>query len=595
MCGIIGYIGESEAKPFLIDGLKNMEYRGYDSAGLCIKNGSRINLLKKSGYVNNLSESSDFNELMGLSGIAHTRWATHGEPNQINAHPHFDCKGEIAIVHNGIIENYASLKENLKNEGHIFRSETDSEVISHLIEKFYDGNLMDAVTKVLKLLEGSFAILVINKSEDKIISARRGSPLLIGIGKKEMLIASDISALIKHTNKVIYLKENEIAEIGKLDYTIKNLDCSEVKPLIQNINLKPEDINKGGYKHFMIKEIYEQPQVIRNVLENGLENNKTKLNINLDSSSIRRIIIIGCGTSWHAALIGKYLIEKISGVIVEVDYASEFRYKNPILNDKDLVVLMSQSGETADTLAALREAKSKGARTLGIVNVSTSSIAREVDSLILSHAGPEISVASTKAFTSQILSLILLALHLNKDKNIDLINEIQRIPDLIDEILNNIGPIKKSAEILRNSRSVFYLGRGINYPIALEGALKLKEISYIHAEGYPSAEAKHGPIALVNESFPIIFFAPKDKTYEKNISNMQEMKARKGKIIVIVNEDDDNLKNIADAVIKIPNSSDEVSAILNAVVLQILAYFVADSNGIDVDRPRNLAKSVTVE
>jgi len=599
MCGIIGYIGEKEATPVLIDGLKKMEYRGYDSAGLCVKNEKSISILKKSGYVNNLSESPDFNGLKGLSGIAHTRWATHGEPNEINAHPHFDCNGEIAMVHNGIIENYTSLKEGLKNEGHKFNSETDSEVISHLIEKFYDGNLMSAVTKTLKILDGSFAIIVINKNENKIISARRGSPLIIGLGEKEMLVASDVSALIKYTNKIIYLKENEIVQIEKSSYIIKDLNGVEVKPVIEEVNLKSEDIDKGGYKHFMIKEIYEQPQVIRNGLENGLKNGTVELPIKIDKSLLRRIILIGCGTSWHSALIGKYLIEKTTGIVVDVDYASEFRYRNPVLNNKDLVVLISQSGETADTLAALREAKSKGANTLGIVNVESSSIAREVDHILYSHAGPEISVASTKAFTSQILALILLSIQLrnesNKEYNLELIKEIEKIPSYIEEILNNTNSIKRAAEILTNSKSVFYLGRGINYPIALEGALKLKEISYIHAEGYPAAEVKHGPIALVSEGFPVIFFAPKDKTYEKTISNMQEIKARKGKIIAVINEEDDNLKNIADAIIKIPKSLDEVSIILNSVVLQLFAYFIADSKGIDVDRPKNLAKSVTVE
>ena len=599
MCGIIGYIGEKEATPVLIDGLKKMEYRGYDSAGLCVKNEKSISILKKSGYVNNLSESPDFNGLKGLSGIAHTRWATHGEPNEINAHPHFDCNGEIAMVHNGIIENYTSLKEGLKNEGHKFNSETDSEVISHLIEKFYDGNLMSAVTKTLKILDGSFAIIVINENKNKIISARRGSPLIIGLGEKEMLVASDVSALIKYTNKIIYLKENEIVQIEKSSYIIKDLNGVEVKPVIEEVNLKSEDIDKGGYKHFMIKEIYEQPQVIRNGLENGLKNGTVELPIKIDKSLLRRIILIGCGTSWHSALIGKYLIEKTTGIVVDVDYASEFRYRNPVLNNKDLVVLISQSGETADTLAALREAKSKGANTLGIVNVESSSIAREVDHILYSHAGPEISVASTKAFTSQILALILLSIQLrnesNKEYNLELIKEIEKIPSYIEEILNNTNSIKRAAEILTNSKSVFYLGRGINYPIALEGALKLKEISYIHAEGYPAAEVKHGPIALVSEGFPVIFFAPKDKTYEKTISNMQEIKARKGKIIAVINEEDDNLKNIADAIIKIPKSLDEVSIILNSVVLQLFAYFIADSKGIDVDRPKNLAKSVTVE
>ncbi|MEK6894864.1 MAG: glutamine--fructose-6-phosphate transaminase (isomerizing) [Nanoarchaeota archaeon] len=598
MCGIIGYIGLEETKPFLIEGLKNMEYRGYDSSGLCIKNENGLSILKREGYVNKLSESQEFTQLNGLSGIAHTRWATHGEPNEVNAHPHFDCKGEIAVVHNGIIENYVLLKENLKKEGHIFSSETDSEVIVHLIEKFYSGNLMEAVTQTLNLLEGSFAILVINKKGDKIISAKRGSPLLIGVGKSGMLVASDLSALIKHTNKIIYLKEDEIAEIGKSSYMVKNLDGLNVETEIKEVDLKPQDIEKGGYKHFMIKEINEQPQVIRNVLENMLNKEIFKFSIDLDTSSIKRIIIIGCGTSWHSGLIGKYLIEKITGIPVEVDYASEFRYRNPVVDKNDLVILLSQSGETADTLAALREAKSKGAKTLGIVNVAGSSIAREVDSVIYSHAGPEISVASTKAFTSQILTLMLLSIYLNKHNmkdNLKLIEEIEKIPGYIEKILSNVEPIKRAAEILRNSKNVFYLGRGINYPIALEGALKLKEISYIHAEGYPAAEVKHGPIALVGENFPVIFFAPKTKTYEKILSNMQEIKARKGKIIAVVNEDDDNLNTFADAVIKIPYSSEEISVILNAVVLQLFAYFIADSKGIDVDRPRNLAKSVTVE
>jgi len=600
MCGIIGYAGMNDAAPILLDGLKSMEYRGYDSVGLCVKNKDHLIVLKKKGKVIELAQNSQAKMLKGVLGLAHTRWATHGEPNEINAHPHFDCNKNIAIVHNGIIENYDSLKNLLKKEGHKFTSQTDSETLAHLIEKFYKGDLIDSVSSALHLVEGTYGLLVIDKNNGKMIAARKGSPLLIGLGKKEIFAASDISAIIKYTNKVIYLEDGEIAEFDQNRYTIKDLQGNSVKSKISKVSLKSNQIKKGNFKHFMLKEIFEQPEAIRNTLIGKLKDGKIILSLKANLSNTKKIILLGCGTSWHSALVGKYIIEKITSIPVEVDYSSEFRYRDPIIDKDDLVIVISQSGETADTLAALQEAKSKGAQTLGIVNVVGSSIAREVDSAIYLNAGPEIGVASTKAFTSQIVNIILLSLSIlqKNGKNIsgNIIEEISNLPSKIDSILEGlIEPIQKAAKMINSCENVLYLGRGANYPVALEGALKLKEISYIHAEGYPAAEMKHGPIALVDENLPSIFLAPNDRTYKKTISNMQEIKARKGKIIAIVNKKDENLIKIADHVIQIPESSEEISPILNTIVLQLLAYYVADLRGLDIDKPRNLAKSVTVE
>ncbi len=612
MCGIVGYIGKKQALPFLIDGLKKLEYRGYDSAGFCVVNDNNFYVLKKKGKVKELENKINQQEVLGNMGIAHTRWATHGEPNEVNAHPHLDCNGNIVIVHNGIIENYNVLKELLKKEGHKIISQTDSEIIAHLIEKFYGESreflrsktpdcedLEKAVVKAIKLIEGTYGLLVIDKNNEKIVAVKRGSPLIIGIGNKEMFIASDVSALLNQTRKVIYLDDNEMAIVKKDSYVVKNLYGKKVDKKIDNIKWTIQETEKKGFKHFMLKEIFEQPEAIENTIRGRIKNNKIKLSINLNLNSINRIIITACGTSWHSALMGKYLIEKIAKTPVEVDYASEFRYRNPIIKSNDLVIVVSQSGETADTLAALMEAKSKGAKTLGIINVVGSTIARQVDSGIYIHAGPEIGVASTKAFTCQVTALILLALYLKQTKkeSIDkkILEELIKIPKKIREILKKSDEIRKLAKIFKNSKNFLYLGRNLNFPVALEGALKLKEISYIHAEGYPAAEMKHGPIALIDKDMPVVFIAPQDDTYKKILSNMEEIKARKGNIIAIINKDDAKVSELAKYIIKIPKSIDYFSPILNTIPLQLLAYHIADLKGLNVDKPRNLAKSVTVE
>ncbi|MDO8529903.1 MAG: glutamine--fructose-6-phosphate transaminase (isomerizing) [bacterium] len=602
MCGIVGYIGKEDALPFLMNGLKKMEYRGYDSAGVCVLEKDKLRAVKQRGKVSELEKvilNPRFQILDSHAGIAHTRWATHGLPNEINAHPHLDCKKEIAIVHNGIIENYSALKELLKKEGHKFVSQTDSEVLAHLIEKFYVGNLEEAVMKALKLVEGTFGLLVMHTKEKKIIAAKKGSPLVLGIGKGEMLVASDVSALVHKTKKVIYLDDNEIASITPAGYTIKNMRGRVVDKKIHEVAMTVQQIEKRGFKHFMLKEIFEQPEAIENTLRGRVVNGNIKLSINFDITRIQRIIITACGTSWHSALMGKYLIENIAGIPVEVDYASELRYRNPIMRQNDLVVVLSQSGETADTLAALQLAKEKGATTLGIVNVVGSTIAREVDSGIYLHAGPEIGVASTKAFTCQVTALVLLALHL-KQKGSDaeskkIIRELQMIPQKISEILKTSGQIRSLAKKFKDRKHFLYLGRNLNFPVALEGALKLKEISYIHAEGYPAAEMKHGPIALIDENMPVVFIAPKDEIYKKVLSNMEEVKARGGNIIAIVNHNDPAMKKLAKHVIQVPKTIDVLSPLVNVIPLQLLAYHIADLKGLNVDRPRNLAKSVTVE
>jgi glucosamine--fructose-6-phosphate aminotransferase (isomerizing) len=601
MCGIIGYIGEKEIVPLLIDGLKKLEYRGYDSAGVCIINeNGELECDKKKGRILDLENSLRDKKIKGMIGIAHTRWATHGEPNEINAHPHFDCKKEIAVVHNGIIENYSSLRELLKKEGHVFVSETDSEVVAHLIEKFYAerGDLKESVLKALKIIEGTFGLAIIHKNEKKIIVARRGSPLIIGVGEGEMFVASDVPAILNHTKKVIYLSDNEIAEITKEGYSIENLDGKLIDKKVYDIKWTIDQIEKKGFKHFMLKEIFEQPEAIKNALRGRIKDNKIKLTIDLNSDDIGRIIITACGTSWHSSLVGKHFIEKITGIPVEVDYASEFRYRNPLVKPGDAVIVISQSGETADTLAALREAKSKGAKIIGIINVVGSTISREVDSGIYLHAGPEIGVASTKAFTCQITTLLLIALMLKQKKSaldVNLLNELFILPEKIQEALKSSDEIRKIAEEFKDSKNFLYLGRGINFPVALEGALKLKEISYIHAEGYPAAEMKHGPIALIDENMPVVFVAPRDSTYEKILSNMEEIKARKGKIIAVINEDDEKINRLANYIIKVPKVCDELLPIINSIPLQLFAYHLADLKGLDVDKPRNLAKSVTVE
>lgn len=599
MCGIIGYLGGQPAKQILIDGLKKLEYRGYDSAGICILENNNFIINKKVGPVNQLAKAVLDETTLGSIGLAHTRWATHGAPTEKNAHPHFSCNQEIVIVHNGIIENYQALKSVLIKEGHNFLSETDSEVLAHLVEKFYTGRLEEAVSKALKLVVGSYGLVALSKTEHKLVAARKSSPLIIGLGKSETFIASDIPAILKHTKKVIYLKDNDLAIITKNGCKIKNLDGVKVDREIEEVKLNVEAIEKKGFKHFMLKEIFEQPQSLAQVLSGRVKNSKIKLTLKIEPKKIKKIIIVACGTSWHSALIGKYLIEEIVKIPVEVDYASEFRYREPLVNSDHLLIAISQSGETADTLAALREAKKKGATTLGIVNVVGSTITREVDSGIYLYAGPEIGVASTKAFTSQVTALLLFALYLKQEKgekiSVGLLNNLKQIPNLTEKALKINKEVKKIANKFKNTNNFLYLGRGLNFPVALEGALKLKEISYIHAEGYPAAEIKHGPIALVDEKMPVVFIATKNDLSDKIISNMQEIKARGGRVIAVVDQDYQEIKKLADYLIKVPVVDKLLSPIINVIPLQLLAYYIADSKGLDVDKPRNLAKSVTVE
>jgi glutamine---fructose-6-phosphate transaminase (isomerizing) len=610
MCGIVGYIGQQNSVPILLEGLKRLEYRGYDSASIAVICDHTLVIDKKVGKVSNLEKSVTDQNLSGTIGIGHTRWATHGEPSDINAHPHFDCKNEIALIHNGIIENHKALKTKLIKDGHVFKSSTDTEVLVHLIETMtkWTENLETAVRLALNQVEGAYGIAVISSREpEKLIVARSGSPLVIGIGESEYFIASDASAIVKHTRQVIYIEDGEMAILTRAGYTTKTIGNIEVKKEIQEITFDIEKIEKGGYPHFMLKEIHEQPDTIKNSMRGrilaesgsaklgGLREVKDKL-LNAD-----RIIITACGTSWHAALVGKYMLEQYAKIPTVVEYASEFRYRNPIINKNDVVLLISQSGETADTLAALKEAKKKGAIVLGVVNVVGSSIARESDGGIYIHAGPEIGVASTKAFTSQLIALSLITLMLAREKGMTeedgktIVSEIQTIPEKLNKILQHTEMIQKIAWEFKTSSNFLYLGRGYNYPVALEGALKLKEISYIHAEGYPAAEMKHGPIALIDENMPVVFIAPKDETYDKILSNIQEVYARKGRIIVIADEDDNEINSLSEHVIKIPHTISMFTPLLTVIPLQLLAYYIAVYRGCNVDQPRNLAKSVTVE
>lgn len=601
MCGIIGYVGNKEAIPILVGGLKNLEYRGYDSAGIAVLNERGLEVLKNKGKVAELENDKRISLMEGTCGIAHTRWATHGEPNEMNAHPHTNSKSTIAIVHNGIIENYHSLRTFLEKEGYKFLSETDSEILAHLIDRFYkQENLENAVLETLKLIEGTFGLAVLCKDKKQIIAARRGSPLVIGLGDKEAFLASDSSPLIKYTKRVIYLKDNEIAILSDKEIHIKDFNGRPIDFEIEHLKFEVEQIEKGNYKHFMLKEIFEQPSSIQRTLSGRLKDFKVKLSLNINNpKEIDRLILLGCGTSWHSALIGKYLVEHIAKIPTEVDYASEFRYRSPLIRKNDLVVAISQSGETADTLAAIKEAKYLGANTIGIVNVVGSSIARECASGIYLHAGPEIGVASTKAFTSQVTALLLLALYLaeRRGEKTDekLLKEIMNLPTKIKEVLEGADSISKIAEKYYLNSNFIFSGRGINYPVALEGALKLKEISYIHAEGYPAAEMKHGPIALIDENMPTVFICTKDSTYDKIISNMQEIKARKGRIIAVVTEIDHQLSSLADDLIFSQKVNELLSPIVNSIPLQLFAYYMANLKGLDVDKPRNLAKSVTVE
>jgi glucosamine--fructose-6-phosphate aminotransferase (isomerizing) len=609
MCGIVGYIGQQKAVPILLEGLKRLEYRGYDSAGIAILDGKKSLLFKAVGRVTNLEDKIGDRKISGTIGIAHTRWATHGKPSDQNSHPHQDCAGNISLVHNGIIENYVELKKDLESRGHKFKSETDSEVLAHLIEELNKKiGYEEAVFEALKKIRGTYGLAIINKNEpDKIIVARSGSPLVLGVGEGEYIIASDVSAIIRHTQKVIYLEDGEVAIIRKDNFEVKNIKNKIKTKEITTLDWSLEKAEKQGYAHFMLKEIFEQPAAIEDAIRGRVlvEDGMVKLgglqNVVEKLRKIEKIIIVSCGTSYHAGLIGEYMLEEYAGIPVEVEYASEFRYRKPIINKKTAVIAISQSGETADTLAAIREAKNKGALTLGIVNTVGSTIARETDAGIYNHAGPEIGVASTKAFTSQLSILVLLTLMLGRQREMSLVTgqriakELKRIPKLIAKILEQDKEIKKIAKKYSQYQDFLYLGRKYNFPIAAEGALKIKEISYVHAEGYATGEMKHGPIALIDKDFPSLFIATKDSVYEKTISGMQEIKARGGRIIAIATEGDTEIKKIADDVIYIPKTLEMLTPLLSVVPLQLFAYFVGVSKGLDVDKPRNLAKSVTVE
>jgi glucosamine--fructose-6-phosphate aminotransferase (isomerizing) len=609
MCGIIGFVGEKEAAPVLIDCLKKLEYRGYDSAGMVCIDNNKATIKKDVGKIDEVDKKVNFLELRGNIGLAHSRWGTHGSVTKENAHPHSDCKGIISIVHNGIIENYSELKSELVKKGHVFRSDTDTEVIAHLIEDNYGGRIEKAVKRAVKKLEGSYALGIISANEpSKLVAARNESPLVIGIGENEKFIASDVPAILSYTKKIIYLDNNEIAVLTKDNTYIFDLEGKEVKKGIEEIKWSAEMAEKQGYKHFMLKEIHEQPRAIAETLNGRIKNDtvsiKGEISLTEDElAAINRIIIVGCGTSWHAGLAGEFMFEELAKIPTEVEYASEFRYRHPIIDKGTLVIAISQSGETADTLAAMREAKNKGAKILSICNVRGSSIARSSDAVLYTHAGPEIGVASTKAFTTQLIVLYLLTLYLSKlkgslskEKIKDLIEHLRKLPLQLEAVLNNDKEIRELAEIYYNKANALYLGRGINYPIALEGALKLKEVSYIHAEGYPAAEMKHGPIALIDKNMPVVFVAPKDVyTYKKILGNIEEVKAHGGITIVIATEGDDEMKKKADHVIYIPKNLYTLSSILAVVPLQLLAYYIADKRGCDIDKPRNLAKSVTVE
>jgi glucosamine--fructose-6-phosphate aminotransferase (isomerizing) len=608
MCGIVGYVGNRVATPMLIEGLKRLEYRGYDSAGVAILNGKGVETRRAAGKIARLESVIAADPLHGTLGIAHTRWATHGPPNETNAHPHLSQNGKIAVVHNGIIENATVLKAGLEARGYVFKSDTDTEVLAHLIETAYAGNLEAAVIEALGQVDGTYGIAVISSDEkDKLVAARNGSPLLIGIGEGEHFIASDASAILSHTRHVVYLDDGDIAVVTKDGYKVLDLESTVHEKPVTRIEWDLEQIERGGYPHFMLKEIFEQPTTVENTMRGRLilEEGFSKLgglNISKDALlAVDNIIITACGTSWHSALIGEMMIEELCRIPVEVEYASEFRYRNPIVTPRTLCIVISQSGETADTLAAMREAKRRGARTLGLVNVVGSTIAREDDGGIYLHAGPEIGVASTKAFTSQVVALALFTLKLARLRDLsvargrEIAQALADLPAQIQSILDRAEEIEALAEEFKRASNFLYLGRGYNFPAALEGALKLKEISYIHAEGYPAAEMKHGPIALIDEMMPVVCIAPHDSVFDKITSNIQEVKARKGKVIAITTRDEASLAGKLDYEFRIPETVDLLTPILASVPLQLLAYYIAVKRGCNVDQPRNLAKSVTVE
>ena len=608
MCGIVGYVGPRGATGLLIEGLKRLEYRGYDSAGIAMSNGHGLETRKAKGKISMLESVVNGNPIHGTVGIAHTRWATHGRPNECNAHPQTDCTNTIAVVHNGIIENYGALRKMLQMQGHTFKSETDTEVLAHLIEAAFDGKLEDAVIDALNLVEGTYGIAVLSsKDPDKIVCARKGSPLLIGLGEGEYYVASDVAAILQHTRQVVYLDDGEMGVLTRQGYEVLDLDARRISKGVSRIDWSLDEIEKGGFEHFMLKEIFEQPQTIQNTMRGRLvvEEGFSKLGgLNLTREELKsfdQVIITACGTSWHSGLIGEMYIEELARIRSEVAYASEFRYRNPIVTDKTLSIVISQSGETADTLAAMREAKRRGAKTLGLVNVVGSTIAREDDGGIYLHAGPEIGVASTKAFTSQVIAMALLTLKLARLRTMSVMRgkevaaAMLELPQQIQSILDRASEIETIAERFKDATNFLYLGRGYQFPVALEGALKLKEISYIHAEGYPAAEMKHGPIALIDSEMPVVFIAPHDAVFDKVVSNIQEVKARGGKVICITSQEESVLEGMIDYEIRVPQTIDMLYPILTVIPLQLLAYYIAVKRGLNVDQPRNLAKSVTVE
>ncbi|TAF29728.1 MAG: glutamine--fructose-6-phosphate transaminase (isomerizing) [Runella slithyformis] len=612
MCGIVAYVGHQEAYPLIIKGLKRLEYRGYDSSGVALLNGEGLKVYKKKGKVADLENELKAQELHATIGIGHTRWATHGEPNDRNAHPHYSQNKKLAIIHNGIIENYAVIKQALAKKGHQFSSDTDTEVLVHFIEDLQESvgcGLEEAVRLALQEVVGAYAIVVMDANDPtQLIAARKSSPLVIGIGENEYFFASDATPIIEYTKEVVYLDDNQVAVVKNGALKIVNLANENQIPYVQTLEMELETIEKGGYEHFMLKEIFEQPRSIADSMRGRIQADEGELQLGglrpyMDKlADAKRILIVGCGTSWHAGLVAEYIFEELARIPVEVEYASEFRYRNPIIKEKDFVIAISQSGETADTLAAIQLAKSKGATIFGVCNVVGSSIARETHAGSYTHAGPEIGVASTKAFTAQVTVLTLMAVSLAKRRGTiseelyrQLLIEIAHIPRKIEQVLKAADRVKEIAAIFTYARNFIYLGRGINFPVALEGALKLKEISYIHAEGYPAAEMKHGPIALIDEDMPVVFIATKDSSYEKIVSNIQEVKARKGRVIAIVTEGDSFIPSLVDFVIEIPKTHEILTPLLATIPLQLLSYYIAVMRGRNVDQPRNLAKSVTVE
>jgi len=608
MCGIVGYVGNRQVTPLLLEGLKRLEYRGYDSAGVAVMNGKGVETRKAAGKIARLEAAVTADPVNGQVGIAHTRWATHGAPNECNAHPHVSMDGTVAVVHNGIIENFHPLRQKLEGLGYKFVSETDTEVIAHLIQEAFTNTLEEAVLDALAQIEGTYGIAVVSSRDpQKIVAARKGSPLLVGIGDGEYYIASDVSAVLAHTRQVVYLDDGDVAVLEPKGYRVVDLSARELRRAVSKVDWDLDQIERGGFAHFMLKEIFEQPQTVENTMRGRLldEEGTSRLGgLNLSDQDLLKfdnIVLTACGTSWHSALIGGMMLEDLARIPTKVEYASEFRYRNPVVNDRTLCIVLSQSGETADTLAAMREAKHRGARTMGIVNVVGSTIARESDGGTYIHAGPEIGVASTKAFSCQVTALLLFTLKLARLRNLSLVRgreivqALHALPAQIQNILDRAEEIEAVAEEFKRASNFLYLGRGYNFPTALEGALKLKEISYIHAEGYPAAEMKHGPIALIDEMMPVVFVAPHDSVFDKVVSNVQEVKARKGRVIAITSRNEPALAGKIDYEFRIPEASELVTPILASIPLQLLAYYIAVKRGSNVDQPRNLAKSVTVE